>query len=459
MKRRKFIKIVASIIGLLIAPFKLIFIKDASGKIQITEAKKIKKNFIQNLGTEIDGKSYVHMVKGSLPERNMEILIDGLGGINKFIEHNDMVVIKVNAQRYNQGMSNTDQLKGLIDQILISDGFKGEIIVTDNHQYEEDDCCGWTTDERNGKYNFNELIDLYQRSGYPNVTKYHWHVAGSCEYPLEGTGQGENRVAGPEDGDGYVWMADNYYTSPNGRKCLMTYPIFTSTYSGITIDLMKGAWKDGEYINNKVKLINFSTLNHHGFYTGVSASIKNLMGIVDMTCGFPGDTPSNTYNTHHIGVSKFKHYLYYKAHWRLKRKGSFFRKMALRYCYRNFHHTGGALGHFMATVKMPDLHILASEIVGWGGRKDPKKAIISGTVLASKDPVALDYIGAKYVLLPITPKKHKVKDGDEYLIELHDPDIKNGKFRKFLLETHMQGIGNLSEKKIEFIRMSDVHKA
>ena len=106
----------------------------------------------------------------------------------------------------------------------------------------------------------------------------------------------------------------------------------------------------------------------------------------------------------------------------------------------------------MKNVRMPDLHIIASEFVGWGGRKDPGKAFHSNSVLASKDPVALDYIAAKYILLPNTPRDAKEKNGVP-LTELHDPDNEDGRFRKFLEETQRQGVGTLDENKIEVIRI------
>ena len=73
------------------------------------------------------------------------------------------------------------------------------------------------------------------------------------------------------------------------------------------------------------------------------------------------------------------------------------------YCYRNFHHTGGVLGFFMAHVRMPDLHIIAADLVGWGDRRRLDLACRPRAVLASTDPVALDYIAAKEILLPGTP--------------------------------------------------------
>lgn len=410
-------------------------------------------SFIANITNQEgnNGLSSVYLAQDGSSEDNLENALDMMGGIQKYINKNDIVVIKPNAQRYNQGMTNTDSMRAFIDLVLGVDGFSGEIIIAENHQHHEDNCCGWSTTQSNGKFNLNELVEHYNSRGHENVTKYHWHVAGKCSYPLEGDAQGDSRVRGPEDGDGYVWMEDNYYLAPSGRKCLMTYPVFTSSYSGVTVDLKNGAWKDGKYLEDRtVKFINFSCLNHHGPYAGVTASVKNLMGVVDMTCGFPGDSYSETYNTHHIGVSRKKHWLYH-GHWRLREYKGKIKYRIKNLMYRDFHHTGGALGHFMRTVRRPDLNIIAAHMVGWGDRLDTTKAFYPKALLASTDPVALDYVAAKEVLLPGTPKGEYERSGIS-LRELNDPDDKDGPFYKFLLEANRQGIGSLDPDKIKVYR-------
>ena len=396
------------------------------------------------LGTDENGISKVYMVRNGTPDQNVHKIIEMMGGIEKYIGPNDIVVLKPNAQWWNQGMTNTDAMQGFIDIVLNIPGFSGEVIIAENHQYEEDDSRGWTTEYRNGKYNLNELVEHYQRSGYPNVTKYHWRVAGTAKIILEGDAQGNSRVTGPQDGDGYVWMEDNYYLSPAGKKCVMTYPVFTSTYSGITIDLKNGAWINGKYLEDKkIKFINFSALNHHGWYCGVTASVKNLMGVVDMTCGFPGDSPQDTYNTHHIGISKLILLTRKRMIWRIGKMDWFF-----PHCYRNFHHTGGVLGHFMKHVRLPEINIITAEQVGWGSRTDVAKSFRSKAILAATDPVALDYIAAREVLLPATPAS------EDNFRKLNDPDIYDRPFHKFIAETEKQGIGTLNPANIQQINYS-----
>ncbi len=396
------------------------------------------------------GNSKVYVVSDGSPEENIKKILHMMGGIGAFIDKNDIVVIKPNAQRYNQGMTNTDAIKGFIDLVLAIEGFSGEIIIAENHQYQDDACCGWTTENRNGQFNLYELVEHYQKNGIANVTKYHWHVAGPCTYPLQGNGQGDRRVTGPEQGDGYVWLEECAYLSPSGRKCVMTYPVFTSEYSGIRIDLKNGAWQNGTYLTDrKVKFINFSALNHHGRYAGVSASVKNLMGVVDMTCGFPGDRLNDTYNTHHIGVSRKIHWLHH-GHWRIRKYKGRLRYMFEDFCYRDFHHTGGALGYFMANIRSPDLNIIAADLVGWGDRRKLEMAFRPKAVLASQDPVALDYIAAREILYPNTPED-AVEVAGVSIKQLNNPDDWNGPFYKFLRETAKHGPWSLEKNKIEIV--------
>lgn len=394
-----------------------------------------------NLGAADDGFSYVYWSSGGTPKRNMKNIIDLMGGIENFIGKNDIVILKPNTQWWNQGMTNTDAMEAFIETVLEMPEFKGEIVIADNHQYKNENDRAWTTEFRNGSYNYFELIEHFNRKGFKNVSKYQWRCAGPNPTPLEGDACCGRRVMGPQDGDGYVWRDDIVYTAPDGKQCWMSYPIFTSFNSGITIDLKNGAWSDGTYLKEKqVKLINFSALNHHSRYCGVTASVKNLMGIVDMTCGFQSPEPKDTYNVHFIGVNKTIIQNINRIPWRLRS----LRNLALKIAYRNFAYAGGALGTFMKTVRMPDLNIITAEWVGWGSRTRSTKSSYPKTIIASRDPVALDYIAAKEILLKSTPQEEKV------YLKMNDPD--NGPCGKFLKFCNEEGIGNLDAKKIKVIK-------
>lgn len=411
-----------------------------AGKVFASE-KQLNPDSKKYLGVDQDGLSRVYLARGDTPENNMEAILGKLGGIGKFIGPTDIVILKPNAQWWNQGMTNTNAMKHFMEKVLSIPGFQGEIIICDNHQFQETNARGWTTQERNGDYNYNELVEYFQSLGYKNVTKYHWQCAGPNPNPLQGdAGNLAARVQGPAEGDGYVWRKDMIYSSPLGRKCMLTYPVFTSSYSGTTIDLKDGAWKDGKYTGQPVKLINFSALNFHGPYVGFTASVKNFMGIVDMTCGFQGPTPRGYYNTHYIGLRDLVIPFSDKMPWRVQHAIS-------QYNYRNFCHTGAVLGRFMKDIKKADLNIITAHWVGYGSRTNIKASGYPKAILAGTDPVALDYIASKEILLPLTQSETK----DNYLLKMNDATDTQGPSYLFLKACHQQDVGNLDPKFVRVI--------
>ncbi|MBA4366809.1 MAG: hypothetical protein C0403_04135 [Desulfobacterium sp.] len=444
ISRRIFIKI--SGMFLFFLSFVRIGMTGTGGSEKKPRPKASKTGVPMPLGTDAHGISHVYLVKGMTPENNIKRVMKVMGGCEKFIGIDDIVILKPNAQWWHHGTTNTNNMKGFIELVFGIRGFQGEVIIAENHHYKEANARGWNTKDRNGDYNLNELIDYFHQKGYENISKYHWVDAGSNPKPQEGDGGNGNLVKSVTDGDGYIWLDDKVYETPCGRKCMMTYPVFTSVYSGKKIDLCRGSLVNGKYVKN-VKLINFSCLNHHSEAFGVTASIKNLMGVTDMTCGFHGPEPSGMYNMHFIGrMSSI-----YKAGLDLKYYGEKFgfgpglgRKLMDK-GYWDTQYTGGALGYWMKHVKMPDLNILAAEYVGWGGRgrNGPDKRHRANCVVCSTDPVALDYVGSKKILLEATPEE------ETHYRKFNSPDYPP--FRTFLEECHQQGIGNLDVEKIKVI--------
>lgn len=371
----------------------------------------------------MNNRSTIYEAKNGTPEQNMAKVIEMMGGINRFIGTDDIVVLKPNAQWWNQGMTNTNTMKGFMELVLGIPGFKGEIIIAENHHhYSLRNACnirGWTTQHRNGDFNYNELIDYFQNKGYNNITKYHWVNAGlhfeekilknRLLRPIKETVKTifnwyrGKIVRGPEEGDGYVWTDIEY--SYDGKKTKMTYPIFTSKSSNIIIDFKNGAWEDGAYTDQPVKFVNFAILNHHSAFAGVTSSVKNYLGIVDLTCGYKGARPEGYVNFHYMGIPGM----------------------------------GGAIGTFMNTIRKADLNIVTAEWVGFGSRIDTKLAARTNTIIASIDPVALDYYGAKYILYPL---------GGPVAV-LNNPDNQGGPFRKYLELCCSQDIGTLDEKRMK----------
>jgi len=372
--------------------------------------------------------SDIFIARNGSPQHNVAKVIEMMGGIEKLVGVNDIVILKPNAQWWNQGRTNLAAMKGFIDLVLNIPDFKGEVIIAENHHFmdvslrerEQDNIRGWThLSEINGdidgvNHNLNTLVELYQKQGCRHVTKYHWRDGGP-KRDIWGNGQNGGVVSSPAEEDGYVWSDINYtFTGFLGLKkwtVKMTYPIFTSPYSGITIDFKNGAFKrngkgGGDYLPDKpIRFINFAVLNTHGTDTGITSSTKNYMGITDLSCGAWGLQPKGYVNIHQCGE---RYYPYSKA---------------------------GPLGHFMKTIRKADLNIVTAEWVGWGSRTDPSKATRMRTILASKDPIALDYYGAKYLLYPFSNEKY------------HDPDNPQNCVRKFLeLALEASGDGTLDER-------------
>jgi uncharacterized protein (DUF362 family) len=400
---------------------------------RISNSPNLKLNNKLNLGVDNNGFSRVYLARNATPEENMAKVLEMSGGIEKIIQKNDIVILKPNAQWWAQGMTNTNVMKEFIQQVMAIPGFEGEVIIAENHHFPEDNSRGWTTKERNGEFNYNELINYFQNIGFKNVTKYHWHDGGSSYPKMHGGAENGGIVTVPEDGDGYVWCENLIYEQPNGRKTMMSYPIFTSEYSGYTIDFKNGIWRNGKYIKNKkFKLVNFAVLNYHDL-VGVTSSIKNYLGIIDLTCGFRGKKPEGFDNFHYVGTSNLP--------WRIK-------KILKRIGYKEgYEYIAGAIAYFMKHVYFADLNIVTAEYVGYGSRIDPNFAAHSRAILAGKDPVALDYIGAKRILL----RDAKVNKISSEIQRMIDPDDSTQVFRKFLNVAHSGGIGNLSSEKIKVI--------
>lgn len=377
--------------------------------------------------------SHIYVAKNGTPQQNVAKVIEMMGGIERFIGKDDIVILKPNCQWWNQGRTNLAAMKGFIDLVFGISGFRGEIVIAENHHFmddakpdgEKDNIRGWNhLSEINGdidgvNHSMSSLVELFQKNGYKNVTKCHWRDGGPKLKDSWGNGQNGGIVKGPHEGDGYVWTDLDYeYSALLGLKkwkVKMTYPIFTSKYSGITIDLKNGAYirdgkEGGRYLPERpVRLINFAVLNDHGKDTGITSSLKNYMGITDLSCGDTGLEPRGYRNVHYCGGVYFE---YAKA---------------------------GPIAYFIKTIKKADLNIVTAEWVGWGHRTDISKATRFKTILAATDPVALDYYGAKYIVYPLSKNA-----------KLHDPDNPGSSIYKFLQLAHETiGEGTMDENRIE----------
>jgi len=401
LTRRDFLRNTARLIaGLIVLPF---FRKIFGGFEALADAKGADMVQYEDMTARKPDHAKVFVSRNGSAGQNMDKVVEMMGGIEKIIGKDDIVILKPNAQWWNQGTTNTNAMKRFIELVLGIPGFQGEVIIAENHHCagpkNSQAVRGWTTQERNGDFNLYELVDYFQKNGNKNVTKYHWIDVGSAAAdqslkskimrPAKGLVKqmlgikAGRMVRSPADGDGYVWTDIEY--AYGEKKVVMNYPIFTSEFSGTTIDFKYGAWRNGKYTGQPVKFINFAGLNHHSDFAGATSSVKNYLGVVDLSKDIP--TPEYV-NFHYIGIPGM----------------------------------GGAVATFMKTIRKADLNIVTAEWVGFASRTDTALSVRPRAILASTDPVALDYYGTKYILLPLGGP----------VSSLNDPDNANGPLYRYL---------------------------
>ena len=339
------------------------------------------------------------------PVQNLRKVIDLAGGIYSTVGPDDIVIIKPNLQWWNQGAPNIAACNALVEAIMDRPGgFTGEVIIGENtHRGGKPwTKTGWVTPFRlnsglPGAGNYNDLCSLLKKKYGDRFSVSHWIDVSS----------GGKRVFGPQDGPGYIYCdgtggvprisLENGLTGDKRREVIMSYPVFV-TDRGTVIDFRNGVWKEGSYSAQPVKFINLAAVNHHSSYCGMTSSVKNYFGISDLSNGADphagGKLTGDFYNFHSFAFNEWAN-------------GPIPGMM------------GAEVGMFMQKIRKADLNIATAEWVGLVSRTDTPVAHIRA-VLASTDPVALDYHAAKYLLFPNSHCKH------------HDPDLTDGPLAQYL---------------------------
>lgn len=370
-------------------------------------------------------------VNGS-PSQNLAKILEMMGGIEKIVGRDDIVLIKPNVQWWNQGAPNLSALKAFVDLTMARPGgFHGEVIIAENCHRGPDPSrstgAGWANrfdwnSDVPDVNNMNELTALLKKQYGKRFSKIHWINAAT----------GGRRVFGPAEGPGYVYCdgtggvplirCDNGRDGGDHRATIMTYPIFV-TDRGTTVDFKNGIWSKGSYTGQPLRFINMSALNHHSTYCGITSSIKNYMGITDLSGGpdphEQGRLTADYYNFHSFPFNK----------WAPGPAAGML---------------GKEIGSFMKTIRKADLNITTAEWVGLSSRTE-LPLVRTRAVLASTDPVALDYHGAKYLLYPNSG------------ITVHDPDYTQGPLNQYLEKCAEQYGGFFYEEKVS-IKSYDLGK-
>jgi len=292
-----------------------------------------------------------------------------LSGPNGLIGPEDIVLIKVNAQWKYRGCTNSDLIRGLIQRILDHpDTFTGEAVIFENGQGRGSLNCDSSRSYFNADVHANANDKSHSFLYLVNTVFNDPRVSAYLLDPI--------RTTFIEETD---HVTDGYRVYDN-----VSYPCFT-TEGGNRIELREGIWKGDSYSQN-LKLINVPVLKHHDVGgSEITASLKHFYGILSMRDGY----------------SRFRHY-----------SG-----------------LGETCGKMVISVRTPVLNIMDAIWVSHASlRGYPFNTTFrANQIVASQDPVALDYWAAKYILYPIdnNSRHHPDYAGiDKWLSEA--ADIING---------------------------------
>jgi hypothetical protein len=269
-----------------------------------------------------------------------------LGGSDGILGRSDVVVVKINYQWSQRGGTNVDLLHGLVRAIVAHpDGFAGEIVVCENAQFAS--VASFDRPDNNAEDRGHSPYDVAARfrdQGH-QVSTFDW------------TDIRMDQVAEYSDGDdrsGYVVLP--YDPELGGR---VSYPKFETEF-GTRISLRDGVWSDADqsYDRDRLTFINVPVLKSHHSTYGVTACVKNYMGVVTDSLG------TNSHN-------------------------------AIRY---------GVLGALQAEIGTADLNILDCIWVNANPHSGPMTPYSAATrrdeLVASVDPVAADLWATTNVLVP-----------------------------------------------------------
>jgi hypothetical protein len=356
--------------------------------------------------------SSVFVAKNGSPAENVAKVIDmRFGGIENLVGYNDVIVMNPNGQWYNQGASNCACCMGLIDLILNRPGgFDGEIIFCENTQFQTEGF--WTVPflERNGPYNFNDMVAYYHSQGHSNVNGVRiWcHVDDPSGWPV---------VSGPQQGQG--WVRPEWQSPTSDCLFYLAYPVILSPYSGRLIDLKNGVYDDGYEGQPALRFVKVPNLNNHGQnaeqdYAGVTSAIKSFLGITELENAMSGQ--------------------YADGHKQLHTYGNGCHGAGAQRAFA----AGEGVGAWMHHCRRPDIILTTAEWVGWGSRTGDDAAQ-ARTVALAEDPVSLDYYMCKNVLWPLHPTQQYFNP---------DYDISSNMTRQTLNGCQSQGFGTTNEAEI-----------
>ncbi len=257
------------------------------------------------------------------------------------IASNDVVLIKVNAQWKYRGATNSDLIRGLIQAIQNHiDGFTGEIVIFENGQGRGSLNCDTAASYSDDRVHANALNESHSFLYLVNTIFKDSRISAFLLDPIR---------------DRFI-NRDDHVT--NGYRILenVSYPCFTTKY-GTRVELREGIWNGNGYDQN-LKLINVPVIKTHGG-SEITASLKHFYGVLSMNDGSSG--------------------------------------------YRHYAGLGETCGKMVVSVRPPVLNLMDAIWVSYGSLQGypPSTTYNANRIVASQDPVALDYWVAKHILYPI----------------------------------------------------------
>jgi hypothetical protein len=264
-------------------------------------------------------------------------------GANGLIAVDDVVLVKVNAQWKYRGCTNSDFVRGLVRRILDHpDGFGGEVVIVENGQGRGSLACDTSSSYGNNEVHANAENEQHSFLWLVNSLFRDARVSATLLDPIRGT-----------------FIDDTDHSTAGYRRLEnVSYPCFT-TAGGRRVELGRGVW-NGSSFGSNLKLINVPVLKHHDVGgSEITGALKHMYGLVSMS----------------DGQSDFRHY------------GGL----------------GETCGKMMAKVHTPVLNIMDAIWVSQGalGGYPASATYRANQIVASQDPVALDWWAARYILYPI----------------------------------------------------------
>jgi hypothetical protein len=264
-------------------------------------------------------------------------------GANGLVAADDVILIKVNAQWKYRGCTNSDLVRGLIRRILDHpDGFHGEVVIVENGQGRGSLACDTSSSYGNSEVHANAENEQHSFLWLVNSLFGDARVSATLLDPVRST---------------FINDAD-HGTAGYRRLDNVSYPCFT-TAGGRRVELGRGVW-NGSSFGSNLKLINVPVLKHHDVGgSEITGALKHMYGLVSMSDGQSG--------------------------------------------FRHYGGLGETCGKMMAQVHTPVLNIMDAIWVSHDALEGyPASATTrANQIVASQDPVALDWWTARYVLYPI----------------------------------------------------------